>query len=132
LSPWQLLEFHLAGIHFLHCLVDRNMVGLRVWFCAQLTGLNSPAVLMLLTVPRGHHSVFLRCMSVVSYCFLRFSHFESLVAFSPTVSIFPFAPKFYLFPRVSCRVSCPLPLCPFTLWAYYSIIYFSFYFLISY
>jgi hypothetical protein len=52
---------------YLHCLVHRNMVGLRVRFGAPLTGLNSPAVFMLLTVPRRRPSVFLRCMSVLFY-----------------------------------------------------------------
>jgi hypothetical protein len=47
---------------YLHCLVYRNMVGLRVGFGAP--------VLLLLTVPRRRPTVFLRCMSyVVSYCF---------------------------------------------------------------
>jgi hypothetical protein len=49
----------------------------------------------------------------------------SLSFFSSTVSVFPFAPSIYVFdwPSPLPPVSCPLPLCPLTLWAYYSIIY---------
>jgi hypothetical protein len=48
----------------------RKKIGLRVRFGAPLTGLNSPAVLMLLTVPRRRPSVFLTCMSVLFYTVL--------------------------------------------------------------
>jgi hypothetical protein len=70
------------------------MVGLRARFGAPFIGLNSPAVFMLLTVPWRRPSVFLRCMSMLFHTVL--VTLVSLVVFSSTVSIFPFAPSFYL------------------------------------
>jgi hypothetical protein len=96
---------------YLHCLVYRNMVGLRARFGAPLTGLNSPAVFMLLTIP----SVFLRCMSMLFHTVL--VTFVSLVVFSSTVSIFPFAPIFYLFYLSPPFPGSPVPF-PCALWLY--------------
>jgi hypothetical protein len=53
-----------------HCLVYWNMVGLIVRFGALLTGLNSPAVRVLLIAPRRRLSVFLRCMSMLFHTVL--------------------------------------------------------------
>jgi hypothetical protein len=56
----------LAGIQFdYNVSFQKNMAGLRVRFGAPFTGLNSKAVLMLLTVPRRGPSEFLRCMSLL-------------------------------------------------------------------
>ena len=55
---------------YLYCLVNKNMVGLRVRFGAPLTGLNSPAVFMLLTVRRRSLFVCLRCMSLLFHIVL--------------------------------------------------------------
>lgn len=97
---------------YLHCLVYRNMVGLRARFGAPLTGLNSPAVIiMLLTVPRRRPTVFLRCMSMLFHTVLVTLLLVSLVVFSSTVSIFPIASSFYFFDYPLPPVSCPLPLC---------------------
>jgi hypothetical protein len=72
-----------------------NMVGLRMRFGAPLTGLNSPAVIsMLSTVPRRRPSVFLRCMSMLFHTVLVTLLLVSLVVFPSTVSISPFAPRF--------------------------------------
>ena len=48
----QMSEFHLAEIYKLLVSILRIMVGLSVRFGAPLTGLNSPVVLLLLSVPR--------------------------------------------------------------------------------
>jgi hypothetical protein len=90
-----------------------------VRFGAPLTGLNSPEILVLLTVPWGRPSVFLRCMSMLFHTVLVTHLLVSLVVFSSTINMFPFAPSLisliYLpFP------GSPVPL---TVWAYYSIIY---------
>jgi hypothetical protein len=83
---------------YLHCLVYRNMVGLRARFGAPLTGLNSPAVIIMLqTVPRRRPSVFLRCMSMLFHTVWVTLLLVSLVVFSSTVSIFPITPSFYFF-----------------------------------
>jgi hypothetical protein len=63
------------------------MVGLRVRFGAPFTGLNSPAVHVLLTVPRRCPSVFLRCMFLLFHVVL----VTFLLVFLSTVSIFVFA-----------------------------------------
>jgi hypothetical protein len=56
--------------------------GLRLRFGAPLTGLNSPAVIiMLLTVPRRRPSVFLRCMSMLFHTVLVTLLLVSLVVF---------------------------------------------------
>jgi hypothetical protein len=101
-------------------------MGLRARFGAPFTSLNSRVVIiMLLTVPRRRPSVFLNCMSMLFHTVLVTLLFVSLVVFSSTVSIFPFAPSIVisLINLPLPQVSCPLPLCPLTLWAYCSIIY---------
>jgi hypothetical protein len=80
---------------YLHCLVYRNIVGLRARFGAPLTGLNSPVVIiMLLTVPRRRPTVFLRCMSMLFHTVLVTLLLVSLVVFSSTTTyeIFIFIP----------------------------------------
>jgi hypothetical protein len=67
------------------------MVVLKVRFGAPLTGLNSPAILALLTVPRRRPSVFLRFMSMLFHTILATLLLVSHVVFSSTVSIFPCA-----------------------------------------
>jgi hypothetical protein len=66
-------------------------------FGAPLTGLNSPAVLVLLTVPRRCPSVILICMSLLFHTVLVKLLLVSLVVFSSTEGICPFAPSFYFF-----------------------------------
>jgi hypothetical protein len=70
------------------------MLRLRVRFGAPLTGLNSPTVLVLLTVPRRRPSVFLRCMSLLFHTVFVTLLLVFVVVFSSTVSMFPFAPIF--------------------------------------
>jgi hypothetical protein len=106
------VRISLGGYSFyLHCLVYRNMVGLKARFGAPLTGLNSPAVIiMLLTVPRRRPTVFLRCMSMLFYTVLVTLLLVSLVVFSSTVSIFPIAFIFYfLINPPSPRSPVPFP-----------------------
>jgi hypothetical protein len=110
------------GFFYLQCLVYRSVVGLRVSFGAPLTGLNFPAVLLLLTVPRRRPSVFLRWMSLLFHTVLLTLLFVSLV-FSSTASISLFATSFISLIYPLPWDSCPLTLCPLTLWACYSIIY---------
>jgi hypothetical protein len=81
---------------YLHCLVFRNMVGLRVRFGAPLTGLNTSAVFLLLTVLRRRHSVLLRCLSMLFYtvsvtllCLLLFSRLRLVSSPLPLVFIYP-------------------------------------------
>jgi hypothetical protein len=102
---------------YLHRLVYRNMVGLRARFGAPLTGLNSPAVnIMLLTVPKRRPTVFLRCMSMLFHTVLVTLLLVSLVVFSSTVSIFPIASSFYFFDYTP--PPSPDLLSPSPLWAY--------------
>jgi hypothetical protein len=90
------------------------MVGLRARFVAPLTGLNSPAVIiMLLTIPRQCPSVFLRYMSMLFHSVLVTLLLVSLVVFSSTVSIFLNASGFNFFdyhplPPVSCSLPRPI------------------------
>jgi hypothetical protein len=98
-------------------------VGLRVRFCAQLAGLNSLAVLVLLTVPRRRPSVFLKCTSMLFHTVLMTLLLVSLVVFLFTVRIYPFASS--LLSLIYRPPPSPglLFTSPSTLWAYYSIIY---------
>jgi hypothetical protein len=69
------------------------MVGLRVGLGAPLTGLNSPAVLVLLTVQLRRPTVFLRCMSMLFHTVLVIFLPVFLVVFSSMESNFSFAPS---------------------------------------
>jgi hypothetical protein len=112
---------------YLHCLIYRNMVGLRVWSGAPVIGLNPPppAVLILLTVPmplcvpQMYDFVVSYCVGdtfvCVPSCFLVYGKY------------FPFASSFIslIYPTSPLlRISYHIPLCPLTLWPFYSIIYF--------
>jgi hypothetical protein len=55
---WQLLNFHFVEIHFIFSVLSfKNILVLRVRFGVPKTGLNSPVVLFLPTVPRQYPSV---------------------------------------------------------------------------
>jgi hypothetical protein len=114
LSAFKTLSTFVMDSFYLHCLVYRNMVALRVRFGSPLTGLNTPGELMLLTVPRRCPSIFLRCMSLLFHTALVIYLSLSLFVFLSTVSISPFAPSFISLnlPRPLSRISYTLPLCP--------------------
>jgi hypothetical protein len=90
------VRISLGGDSFnLHCIVDRNIVGLRVKFDAPLTGLNSPAILAADRSKAAH-----LCDPYV-YLFVSYLYCDTFVPFllflSSTVSIFSFAPCLIIF-----------------------------------
>jgi hypothetical protein len=107
-------------------------MGLWVRFGALLTDLNSPAVLLLLTVPRQAAPLFVPQMYVfvVSYCFDD-TFVCSRVVFSSTVNIF-LCPWSYFFNLPSPGLLSPSPVPFYFVGLLFNHVFVFFEFLISY
>jgi hypothetical protein len=74
------------------------------------------------------------CMYILFHTVLVTFLIVSLVVFSSTVSTFPFSPGLIslITPPPLSRISCPFPLCPLTLWAFFSHLFVFFEFFAGY